>query len=193
MAPTTSALCTLSMGDALALYMMKRRCFGVEDFRMNHPGGNIGRRSLTIRELVASRTHSSPIIQTVLPNFPVHNCLTGLLCGSTGMVAVLDDNGRLANVLTDRDIGSGLMKTFDKDTTVEQLLKTLAMYRLEKLIDLDCFRCQENDQASVALAKMVEINLRGVFVVDESGFAIGFVSKSECLENGITTAAACRI
>jgi len=47
LAPTTSGLTTLVMGDALALALMEKRGFKVEDFAATHPGGALGKRLLT--------------------------------------------------------------------------------------------------------------------------------------------------
>lgn len=44
--PTSSALTTLAMGDALALAVMSERGFRPEDFARIHPGGALGRRPL---------------------------------------------------------------------------------------------------------------------------------------------------
>src|SRR5690606_16185020 len=47
LAPTTSTLATMAMGDALAVTLMRRRNFRPADFARFHPGGNLGRRLTT--------------------------------------------------------------------------------------------------------------------------------------------------
>ncbi|HWW11676.1 MAG TPA: SIS domain-containing protein, partial [Brevundimonas sp.] len=42
LAPTTSTLMTLAMGDALAMVLTERRGFTAEDFGLHHPGGKLG-------------------------------------------------------------------------------------------------------------------------------------------------------
>ena len=42
MAPTTSTMLTMALGDALAVSLMEQRDFKPEDFRVLHPGGNLG-------------------------------------------------------------------------------------------------------------------------------------------------------
>ena len=46
LAPTTSGLMTLVTGDALAIALMEKRGFQLEDFARTHPGGSLGRRLL---------------------------------------------------------------------------------------------------------------------------------------------------
>jgi len=46
LAPTTSTLTTLVLGDALAVSLMELKNFKQEDFALTHPGGSLGRRLL---------------------------------------------------------------------------------------------------------------------------------------------------
>lgn len=46
LAPTSSSLAALAMGDALAVSLMRMRGFVAEDFARLHPGGALGRRLL---------------------------------------------------------------------------------------------------------------------------------------------------
>jgi len=46
LAPTTSAVGTLALGDALAVVLMQERRFSAADFASLHPGGSLGRRLL---------------------------------------------------------------------------------------------------------------------------------------------------
>ncbi|WP_303713536.1 KpsF/GutQ family sugar-phosphate isomerase, partial [Brevundimonas naejangsanensis] len=50
LAPTTSTLMSLAMGDALAMVLMDRRGFTREDFGLHHPGGSLGMSLQTVRE-----------------------------------------------------------------------------------------------------------------------------------------------
>lgn len=56
MVPSISTTLTLAMGDALAIALMKYRDFKPEDFRAFHPGGKLGARLSTVRDLMHSGT-----------------------------------------------------------------------------------------------------------------------------------------
>lgn len=56
--PTSSAVTTLAMGDALALAAMRERNFKPEDFARIHPGGALGRR----RPVSVGCHGSSPVV-----------------------------------------------------------------------------------------------------------------------------------
>ncbi|MDR0753617.1 MAG: SIS domain-containing protein, partial [Holosporaceae bacterium] len=52
LAPTTSTTVMLAIGDALALCLLKRKEFNREDFKKFHPGGALGKRLLTVKDLM---------------------------------------------------------------------------------------------------------------------------------------------
>ena len=47
LAPTTSTMITMVLGDALAVSLMELKNFKQEDFALTHPGGSLGRRLLS--------------------------------------------------------------------------------------------------------------------------------------------------
>jgi D-arabinose 5-phosphate isomerase GutQ len=54
LAPTTSVVVAMALGDALAMTLEKRRGFRPEDYALNHPGGRLGRRlTLRVRDVMA--------------------------------------------------------------------------------------------------------------------------------------------
>ena len=52
LAPTASTTAMLAMGDALAMTVSVKRGFREEDFAELHPGGELGRRFLKVRDLM---------------------------------------------------------------------------------------------------------------------------------------------
>jgi arabinose-5-phosphate isomerase len=65
LAPTASTTASLALGDALAIAVAVRKGFKEEDFARLHPGGKLGKKYLTVRDLmhagdeipVSRRTH----------------------------------------------------------------------------------------------------------------------------------------
>ena len=47
LAPTTSTMITMVLGDALAVSLMELKNFKQEDFALTHPGGSLGKRLLS--------------------------------------------------------------------------------------------------------------------------------------------------
>lgn len=56
LAPTTSSLATLAIGDALAIALMRERGFNADDFARLHPGGSLGRRLLGDASMILADT-----------------------------------------------------------------------------------------------------------------------------------------
>lgn len=54
LAPTTSAMLQLAVGDALAIALLERRGFSAQDFKTFHPGGKLGSQLLLAHELAHS-------------------------------------------------------------------------------------------------------------------------------------------
>lgn len=99
LAPTTSSLTTLAMGDALVVALMKERNFQPKDYAKYHPGGNLGRRLLTKAKDVMN-TSNLPIINQLMPISEVIIEISKARLG----IAVAIENDKIIGVITDGDI-----------------------------------------------------------------------------------------
>src|SRR5579872_6519028 len=52
LAPTTSTTMMLALGDALAVALMERKGFSLDQYRDNHPGGSLGRALIRVVDLM---------------------------------------------------------------------------------------------------------------------------------------------
>ena len=101
LAPTTSTLVTLALGDALAMVLMDERGFSAEDFGLHHPGGSLGMRLQSVREWMGDR----PIPPATVPeDAPFAEVVSAITHGRRGCVAVTRPDGRLAGLITDGDV-----------------------------------------------------------------------------------------
>jgi len=101
LAPTTSTTVALALGDALALTLMQVKGLTPDDFAINHPGGQLGKRlTLTVADLMHSGTNNPTIS---LGEIWVE-VVKGISSGGLGAVNVVDDGGRLAGIITDGDL-----------------------------------------------------------------------------------------
>ncbi|MCY2931398.1 MAG: KpsF/GutQ family sugar-phosphate isomerase [Planctomycetota bacterium] len=111
LAPTVSTTCMLAVGDALALTVMTMRDFKPEDFAVFHPGGSLGRKLIKVEEVMSSRKGQAlPLVSEALT---VGEAMAEAeaIPRRTGAMLVVDDDGRLAGILTDADIRRALVKT----------------------------------------------------------------------------------
>ena len=93
--------CPLNLGDALAVALLEARGFGSEDFARSHPGGALGRRLLTH---VSDIMRQGDDLPTCRPQTLFTDALLEISHKRMGMVAILDDESRVAGIFTDGDL-----------------------------------------------------------------------------------------
>ncbi|RUZ51400.1 CBS domain-containing protein, partial [Mesorhizobium sp. M7A.F.Ca.US.003.02.2.1] len=137
LAPTTSTLLQLVMGDALAIALLEARGFTPDHFRTFHPGGQLGANLTQIREIM----HVGDRLPLVVAGTGMQDAILELSRKGFGCVAITDVDGALVGIITDGDIrrhiGSNLLamtvdqvmtrgpKTATPDTLVATALQTI--------------------------------------------------------------------
>ncbi|AHG72212.1 phosphosugar isomerase [Mannheimia sp. USDA-ARS-USMARC-1261] len=162
LAPTSSTLVTMALGDALAIALMKARNFRPEDFARFHPGGSLGRRLLNrVRDVMV---RNLPIADL---NTPFTECLSVMNEGRMG-VAVIMHEGKLEGIITDGDIRRTLAKY-----GAESLSKTAEeiMTRNPKTINDSVFLVKAEDL-------MKELRIHSLIAVDDNGKVTGLIEFS---------------
>jgi arabinose-5-phosphate isomerase len=105
-APTTSTTLTMTLGDALAVALMKKRGFKKEDFASFHPGGALGKK-LFIRIKDIMRTQSLPIIQE---DKTLKDAILCMSKGKLGHLLIVDKEDKFIALLSDGDLRRALMQ-----------------------------------------------------------------------------------
>lgn len=105
LAPTSSTLATLAMGDAVAVALMGLKEFGSSDFARFHPGGSLGRRLHTQVKHVM-RTSELPIVS---PRQTVGESLVTITKGRLGLLLVMNGE-RLVGLVTDGDLRRAMQR-----------------------------------------------------------------------------------
>jgi arabinose-5-phosphate isomerase len=106
LAPTTSSLMLLALGDALAIALLEGRGFTSVDFSVLHPGGKLG----------AMLKHVSDIMHTgaAVPLKPLGTSMSEALVEMTskgfGCVGIVDTRGAIAGIVTDGDLRRHIMR-----------------------------------------------------------------------------------
>jgi len=99
MVPTASAVATLAVGDALAVALMMKRGFTIEDFAVFHPGGKIGHQLRRVSEVM----HTGKALPVVSSNASI---LDGIVAMSTARLGhvIIADNNELRGIFSDGDL-----------------------------------------------------------------------------------------
>ena len=100
MAPTTSTIVQLALGDALALAVMEARGVSPTSLHRLHPGGAIGMRLRPVGE-VMHRAEAMPLVSAEAAMGEVISVMTR---GRFGLAGVVDAQGSLLGIITDGDV-----------------------------------------------------------------------------------------
>jgi arabinose-5-phosphate isomerase len=166
LAPTTSALLQLALGDALAMALLEARGFTPEHFRTFHPGGKLG-ATLTHLSQIMRSGDAMPLVRlgTKMPD-----AVMTLSNKKVGCVVVVDGEGRLAGIVTDGDLARNLHRNL-RDVAVEEI-----MTRTPKTVPPAM-------SAGAAIAYLNE-NKIGVLIVVEADRPVGIVHFHDLLRIG---------
>lgn len=107
--PTASTTLSLAMGDALAIALMRKKGFGAEDFRYNHPGGNIGRKLLKVKQCM-HHPDKFPVVEGSIPMLDVIRLIDEMKFGAA---IIADKDLVIEGIITDGDLRRAFLKGND--------------------------------------------------------------------------------
>ena len=166
MAPTTSTTCTLALGDALAVALMRLRGFERENFLAFHPGGTLGAQLLK----VSSVMHTGAELPVVSEDTPMGDTLLEMTAKGFGVAALVSD-GRLTGIITDGDLRRNLDNLMSRSAgeVATRGPRTIAPEAL----------------LSEALGMMNTNKISALFAVDDDGTLRGLVHIHDALRAGV--------
>ncbi len=104
--PTASTTLSLAMGDALAVSLMRKKGFSADDFRFNHPGGNIGKKLLKVEHCM----HPPGDIPVVKGTDPMLEVIRLVDEKKFGAAIITDENLKVEGIITDGDLRRAFLK-----------------------------------------------------------------------------------
>ena len=167
LAPTTSTITQLAIGDCLALALLESRGFSAADFKVFHPGGQLGANLQYASDLM----HKADKLPLVTPDTVMSDALVIMTEKSFGCLGVVDEAGRLIGIVTDGDLrrhmGPDLVRA-RVDAIMTREPKTIAPDAL----------------ASAALNLVNQLAITALFVV-EAEKPVGIIHIHDLLRAGI--------
>jgi arabinose-5-phosphate isomerase len=109
LAPTTSSLMTMAIGDALAMAVLQARGFVRQDFQRLHPSGALGHQIRPVSALM----HAGEAMPLVGEATPMLEAIVEMTAKRLGVVGVVDGSGELSGVITDGDLRRHLAELAD--------------------------------------------------------------------------------
>ncbi|MBA4147195.1 MAG: KpsF/GutQ family sugar-phosphate isomerase [Verrucomicrobia bacterium] len=119
-APTSSAIVALALGDALCCALMKARNFTLDDFARFHPGGQLGRTLLAkVREVF----HGKACVATVRRDSTLKEVVVAMTKFPLGAACVAGAGEVLEGIITDGDLRRALQEHDDiRGLRAEQIM-----------------------------------------------------------------------
>ena len=163
LAPTTSTMITMVLGDALAVSLMELKNFKQEDFALTHPGGSLGKRLLSKVKDEMKQTNL-PFVDK-LSN--VQDVLVKMTEGRLGL-ALVGSKEDLFGIITDGDIRRALI-----DNAQFSQLKAIDLMNKNPLIAF------ETDNLQAAEKRMREAKVQCLVVKNKINEVVGVIQIFE--------------
>lgn len=173
LAPTSSVIVSIAIGDALSIVLMKLRDFKIEEFAFFHPGGHLGKRlNLLVTDVMLSGANN-PAIEV---SNTVHEMLTVITEKKAGAVSVIDKSGKLIGLITDYDI----RRILERGDNIFELKVTDIMNKNPIFI-------YDNEKAFTALEKMEkrEKPITVLPVLNKKRVVVGVVRMHDLVNMGL--------
>ena len=103
LAPTTSSLMLLALGDAISVALLENREFTADQFSVFHPGGQLGAKLLHVRDLM----HTGDSLPLVESGTEMMQAILQISQKGFGCVGVVKDQS-LIGIITDGDLRRSL-------------------------------------------------------------------------------------
>jgi arabinose-5-phosphate isomerase len=167
LAPTSSSLIQLAMGDALAVALLELRGFTASSFKIFHPGGKLAARLMSVQQLM----HTGEEVPLVQIGTRMGDVLLAIAGRRFGCVGIVDGQGHLVGMVTDGDLrrhmGANLLELY-----VDEVMTQNPITAAQDLL------------ASSALELMNSRRITALFVVSDSK-PVGIVHIHDLLRAGV--------
>ena len=156
LAPTASTTAALALGDALAIVLSRRKGFREEQFASLHPGGRLGKQLLRVGTLM----HTGDAVPSVRTDTPLPEVIAEMSAKRLGMTCVVDDEGRIAGIVTDGDLRRHLSRQGDLTGRVaEDVMTRQPVTMSPKVLAVEALRLMEERKITSVVVTAPETNV----------------------------------
>jgi arabinose-5-phosphate isomerase len=167
LAPTTSTLMQLALGDALAIALLESRGFTAVDFSVFHPRGKLGAALKFVRDVM----HPGEAVPLIGRGALMSEAIVEMSAKGFGCVAVTDAAGKLAGVITDGDLRRHMRGDLLRAPVEEVMTASPKTVRPDQL-------------ASEAM-QLLNASKITAFIVVDAGRPVGIVHFHDLLRAGV--------
>jgi arabinose-5-phosphate isomerase len=177
LAPTASTTVALAIGDALAMTLMRAKGLTEDEFASNHPAGQLGKR-LTLR--VADLMHSGSQNPTIPTDSSWMDIVSAITHFGLGAVNVIDNQGRLAGIITDGDLRRSLQRISTAELafaniTCDELMTRNPVVTNPDMLAFDALHLMEDRPSQINVLP----------VVDAERLCVGLIRLHDIVRSGL--------
>ncbi|MGD9921129.1 MAG: SIS domain-containing protein, partial [Pseudorhodoplanes sp.] len=119
LAPTTSSLMQLALGDALAIALLEGRGFSAHQFHVLHPGGRLGALLKFARDVM----RTGDAIPLAHSGSRMSEAVVEMSAKGVGCVGIVDARTQLCGIITDGDLRRHMRPGLTEQTVDEVMTK----------------------------------------------------------------------
>jgi arabinose-5-phosphate isomerase len=148
LAPTASTTAQLVMGDAMMVSLLEYRGFSSKDFALTHPGGALGKQ-LYLRVSNLYKNNERPVVHL---EDKLDKVIMEISSKRLGATAVLDENNRIAGIITDGDLRRMLQKKLNfEEITAKDIMSPSPKTVEEDVLAIDAYTTMKNNKITSLL------------------------------------------
>ncbi|HWV42662.1 KpsF/GutQ family sugar-phosphate isomerase [Pseudorhodoplanes sp.] len=152
LAPTTSSLMQLALGDALAIALLQSRGFSARDFHVLHPAGRLGALLKSARDVM----RTGDAVPLANSGALMSDAVIEMSAKGVGCVGILDAHGQLTGIITDGDLRRNMRpgltelavddimtrnpKSCRPDQLVSEVIEALNASKITAMFVVECHR-----------------------------------------------------
>ncbi len=167
LAPTTSTMLQLAMGDALAISLLEARGFTPQDFKIFHPGGRLGASLRFVRDIM----HVGDQLPVSVLGTRMSEGIVLMTQKGFGCLGVIDEENHLVGIITDGDLRRHLSSDLLNKTVEQVMTKTPKTVRPDVLL-------------ASAMEMLESTSISALFVVEDNK-PLGIVHIHDMLHAGV--------
>lgn len=174
LAPTTSTTVQLVFGDLVSIALMRSKAVSIDNFVMNHPAGQIGKRLILKVSDLMLRGSELPLCK---PSEKLVDVLVELSNKKCGCILIVDEEMNLLGLFTDGDLRRALQKyqgdalSLSIDALMTKTPRTIAPSALA----YDAMKEMEKNQKGAITS----------LAVVEAGKVIGLIRLHDIVQSGL--------
>ena len=168
--PTSSTTIQQSIGDALAIALMKKKKFSKLDFKKFHPAGNLGKKLKTASDIMLTGNKIPFVHEMEI----MKNALKVLNKKKLGFLVVINKKGLNSGVFTDGD----LKRILQKNNAIKNI-------KIKNFITKNPFTVDQNTLATDILRLMNKEKITNICVYDKKNIkkTIGVIHIHNLVNN----------